>query len=130
MHVRTYICCQCISAPLRSTRVSTYLHKIIRRMMFTTAPSSTTTLAYSYWPKGGREDEMYVRTYTYTACAPGAGPGGRPGNRPGALFGGRPEGLARPAKGGGGSGSRAKVGPRAGTGVGVKPGPRLGLGTL
>ena len=82
MHVRTYICCQCISAPLRSTRVSTYLHKIIRRMMFTTAPSSTTTLAYSYWPKGGREDEMYVRIrilLVRRAPARGAGPGTGPG---------------------------------------------------
>ena len=85
---------------------------------------------------------MYVRTYTYTACAPGAGPGGRPGNRPGALFGGRPEGLARPAKWGGrvgvpregraagraagGHGSRREAGPKARPGDALRCGPGTG----
>ena len=115
MHVRTYICCQCISAPLRSTRVSTYTkYTYVRRVMFTTAPSSTTPIAYSYWPKGGREDEMYVRIRILLvrhAPARGAGAGTGPG--PCSVAGGKAvEGRRR----GGGWGPARRLGRGPGRG--------------
>ena len=107
--------------------------------MFTTAPSSTTPLAYSYWPKGGREDEMYVRIRILLvrhAPARGAGAGTGPG--PCSVAGGkavegrRRGGVGVPREGwaagraAGGHGSRREAGPRARPGDALRCGPGTG----
>ena len=139
MHVRTYIFCQCISAPLRSTRVRT--HKYTKNDVHHRSILHHTACVFLLAQR--RKRGLDVRTYVYVYClcagrrpggpareparGPVRGPAGRPckagegGGRVGVPREGRAAGRAA-----GGHGSRREAGPKARPGDALRCGPGTG----